>query len=154
MMRLSPGEYVFTVAPIHAPRGAADHSRYYDVPKDLYLPGSKWFFVEAVALTHGGGSYRDVYKEGVQIAAIGTTVQALWAKAKSDIDPNERPFAPGQRVIRRYPNDDTDLTVRTVLAVDDSDHGQYLYLAPANGCHDFTDTSHSNGYVLAPVDPL
>lgn len=148
-MRLSPGEYVFAVAPIHGPRGAFDESRYFDTPKDLYLAGSKWFFVEAVALTSGGGSWPSTSASQGGTHSIGTSVQALWAKAKADIDPSERPFAVGDRVVERW--EEADKTIRTVRAVDDTGRGQYIWLEPVSGCH--LDDCWAGRFVPAPVSP-
>lgn len=136
-MKLSPGDYIFTVAPIRRQLGGfSDHDS--SIPKDLYISASKWFFVEAVALTSGGGSYRDNELRD-RIAAVGTTVQALWAKAKSDVDPADRPFQAGDKVLLKYRNSEADDIVRTVIEVDDTDRGQYVWLAPEKGCHHFTN---------------
>lgn len=76
--RLSPSEYIFIVAPLEKP---FDMFGLDWLPDDLYAEDSKWFFVESVALTNGGGSYQDRELK-THIASVGTSVSAAIPTAR------------------------------------------------------------------------
>lgn len=154
--RLTPGEHIFCVAELAPPVNFLDQR--IGEPEDLWAPDSKWFFVETIAITSGGGRTPDPYAPGgMHHNGIGTSVRALWAKAKSDIPDSARPLAAGDRVralqhvldpnlIRPSVVESWDGPDRVVERVTDTARGQWVHLEPLDGCSRLNDDGPSSHF--------
>lgn len=144
--RLSPGDYLFVTAPLEEPWDSSARCQY---PADLWEPGSKWFFVEAVPMTSGGGTVRDVYRGDYQ-SSVGTSISALYAKAKADIPDSARPWQVGDECIS-IDESLHPVTKRKVERCVDHWTGQRIWLAPLPDFRDYAPYSAER--LVRPIEP-